>query len=269
MTGLDEVRRSAVISPDGVYRYLLTRRWAVGPLATFVMLNPSTADHETDDPTVRRCMGFARRWGLPGVRVVNLYAYRAASPVQLWTAADPVGPAADRWLQLAAAARGPLVAAWGAAARSDRVDAVLQLPGMTELVALGVTKDGHPSHPLYLPAAAALRPWPARKDAATVTDSAAHRVADTVAEPIPRPAAVVTLRTDKSRRPIGMGVCRNCTDGIVTQASPQKPWLHKRTGLASCRHDRARTCDCSVERGRCWDCVTVHGGGPPILDGAS
>lgn len=158
------VQRHARISDDGLYRYLLTRRWGHGKTATFVMLNPSTADAEVDDPTIRRCVGFAAALGCAALAVVNLYAWRATKPADLWRAPDPVGEKADRYLTLLARAaraeRAPLIAAWGANARPDRVAAVLALPGMDRLTALGVTKDGAPRHPLYLPAAATPAPWP-------------------------------------------------------------------------------------------------------------
>lgn len=171
LPGLEpEVQKDALLSDDGRYRYWLRRRWAghdgVGinyRLVTFVMLNPSTADAELDDPTIRRCTGFARSWGYDGLIVVNLYALRSTDPKGLWAAQDPVGPRNDGNLCAAAlwAHRDdtPIVAAWGANARPDRVAEVLALPHMDRLTCLGVTKDGAPRHPLYLPSAATLTPW--------------------------------------------------------------------------------------------------------------
>lgn len=153
-------RRTARLSACGRYRYLLTREWAPGPTATFVMLNPSTADAEHDDATIRRCLGFSRAWGCGGLAVVNLYALRSTDPAALWIADDPVGPANDRHLVDAAACTdGPLVAAWGANARPGRIAAVLALPGMDRLTALAVTKAGQPRHPLYLPGGLTPQPW--------------------------------------------------------------------------------------------------------------
>lgn len=155
----------ALVSPDGFYRYWLTRTWGTGGHATFVMLNPSTADANEDDPTIRRCIGFAKAWGLGGLRVVNLYALRSTDPKGLWKASDPVGPDNDHWLREAAfhAVRLglPIVAAWGANAKPGRVAQVLALPSMDRLTALGVTKDGAPRHPLYLRADSRLSPWSA------------------------------------------------------------------------------------------------------------
>lgn len=163
--GATGMYRAAVISADHRYRYSLIRRWAdTGPVVCFVMLNPSRADAEVDDNTIRRCIGFARAWGASALRVLNLYAYRSPYPRDLWTAADPVGPENDAALTRAAQRaqdRGwPLIAAWGGNARPDRVAAVLALSGMTALQALGVTRSGAPRHPLYLPTSAVPSPWP-------------------------------------------------------------------------------------------------------------
>jgi hypothetical protein len=157
----------AYLSDDGRYRYTLGRWWGGGlgiGAAVFVMLNPSTADAEVDDPTIRRCIGFAKALGCDGLHVVNLYAYRATKPGDMFAADDPVGPENDRVLTNAATfARRegrPLIAAWGANAKSDRVDRVLRLPGFEALTALGVTRHGAPRHPLYLRADARPQEWP-------------------------------------------------------------------------------------------------------------
>ena len=154
---------NAVLSPDKQYRYMLSRRWATGSPAIFVMLNPSTADAEADDPTVRRCMGFAMTWGLAALVVINLYAYRATDPHDLWKARDPVGPDNDKWLRreflIADSIGAPVVAAWGVNAHEDRVRAVTALPGAHRMVCLGRAKDGAPRHPLYMPADSPLTPW--------------------------------------------------------------------------------------------------------------
>lgn len=159
------VQRAARISECGRYRYSLLRRWGEGPAATFVMLNPSTADADLDDPTIRRCVGFARVLDCSALYVVNLYAWRATDPDELWKADEPVGPGNDRTLavQIASAANSsrPLIAAWGANARDDRVRTVLAMPGAVAFSALHVTKGGAPGHPLYLPASARPIRWPA------------------------------------------------------------------------------------------------------------
>lgn len=164
-TALPTILGSAVLSGCERYRYLLGREWAVGPTAVFVMLNPSTADALHDDPTIRRCLHYARDWGCGALTVVNLYAWRATDPAGLWTAEDPVGPENDAHLRAAAAiaadTSGPLVGAWGANARPDRIGAALALPGMDRMTALAVTKAGQPRHPLYLKANLTPRSWTA------------------------------------------------------------------------------------------------------------
>lgn len=157
------MERTAVLSDDGTYRYVLSRRWGPGPGAVFVMLNPSTADATVDDPTIRRCIGFARAWGLKALLVVNLYALRSPDPALLWTAPDAVGPDNDHWLKrelvLADHIGSPVIAAWGAHARADRVRAVMALPGADRFQCLARNKDGSPKHPLYQPADTIPTPW--------------------------------------------------------------------------------------------------------------
>lgn len=155
----------ARLSDCGQYRYTLSRQWGGNEfnVAVFIMLNPSTADHTVDDPTIRRCIGFAKSWDLDGIRVVNLYALRSTDPKALWSHPDPVGPRNDSWLEtyavLASLNNCPIIAAWGANAKPDRVDAVLNISGMHRLSALGVTKAGQPRHPLYLKSDLIPEPW--------------------------------------------------------------------------------------------------------------
>lgn len=169
MTGPSGMSSDAVISECQTYRYSLSRRWASGASMRFVMLNPSTADATLDDPTIRRCIGFAKREGAAGLVVLNLYAYRATNPKALLTCTDPVGPDNNAWLaaHLQAAAL-PVVAAWGASARADRVRRVLDLVGDVDWRCLGTTKAGYPRHPLYVPGVQPLLPFgPPGKDRPT------------------------------------------------------------------------------------------------------
>lgn len=155
----------ADMSDCGTYRYTLGRRWARGPVLTFLMLNPSTADSSTDDPTLRRCVSFATREGCGAIVVVNLFAYRATKPAELYAATDPIGPDNDTALiaafRVAREHDQKVVAAWGAhPAATARTTAVLALPGMgTGLHALGTTSAGHPRHPLYVRGDTPLAPW--------------------------------------------------------------------------------------------------------------
>lgn len=156
---MPEMFRDAVLSDDLQYRYRLDRRWSEGKRATFVMLNPSTADASEDDPTLRRCMGFAQTWGYSAVRIVNLYAYRATKPADLWRADDPVGPENEAYLRTAGEGSDLLIAAWGANARPQRVDDVINLPGFERIHYLRLTQSGQPGHPLYLPKDLTPTPW--------------------------------------------------------------------------------------------------------------
>lgn len=150
---------TAVFSADRRYRYALTRRWDPDwPLVAWVMLNPSTADALADDPTIRRVISFSRSWRAGGVLVLNLFAWRATNPAELATVDDPVGPLNDQviawwWSVDCDETIGPVVAAWGAhkrlLGRDVRVTDLLRARH-AHLVSLGVTKDGHPRHPLYV-----------------------------------------------------------------------------------------------------------------------
>lgn len=148
------MQRSAALSEDGRYRYGLVRRWSEEKaFATFIMLNPSIADAEVDDPTIRRCMGFAQRWGMGALHVLNLYALRSPYPTDLWKADDPVGPDNDAYLlrhaQSAQMMGWPMVAAWGNNAKPDRVERVVNMPWVNStLTCLGTTMSGAPKHPL-------------------------------------------------------------------------------------------------------------------------
>lgn len=148
---------SATLSPDGKYRYALTRQWGPTPPALWIMLNPSTADAFTDDATIRRVIGFSRQWDCGGAVVVNLFGLRSTDPRVLRDADDPVGPDNDAvaaWYLSGQA--GPIrlvVAAWGAHGHLHGRDVAMQ-----RLIAvhglyphcLGRTRSGQPRHPLRL-----------------------------------------------------------------------------------------------------------------------
>lgn len=149
----DGLTRMAELSECGRYRWWLRRSWkhgGDGRVVCFVMLNPSTADAMIDDPTIRRCMGFARRWGYSAVSVRNLFALRATDPKELLTADDPVGGRRGNiQLRLAATAHTTVVA-WGAKVPFGRDRVALEMFGNQPLWCLGTTKLGHPRHPLYV-----------------------------------------------------------------------------------------------------------------------
>lgn len=182
---MSHMKRSAVI--DGDFRYLLHRSWTVGrgigeggspwPRLCWVMLNPSTADATTDDPTVRKCIGFAKRWGYHAIDIVNLFALRATDPRSLlvgdWR--EHIGAENDEHISKAIRGASTVVAAWGAwgerfrertAEVRDLVDKVVRrrsefVPYIPPpaLLTLGTTSSGEPRHPLMLSYATPTCAW--------------------------------------------------------------------------------------------------------------
>jgi hypothetical protein len=170
----------AVISSCGRYRYVLrrvltniadmdpnaTETTATYKQVTFIMLNPSTADATNDDPTIRRCVAFAKREGASHLSVVNLFAYRTPSPAELKAAKEPVGPENDRYIREEVARAAVVVAAWGAHpfASARAKDVYEDVGGAREFMCLGRTKAGAPRHPLYVSNATPLVSFQERKD---------------------------------------------------------------------------------------------------------
>ncbi|WP_196787592.1 DUF1643 domain-containing protein [Burkholderia stagnalis] len=162
--GLFESERysTAILSEDKRYRYLLTRTWDSRlPVFGFLCLNPSTADETIDDPTVKKCMRFVRSWGGGGLVISNLFAFRATDPAELKMEKDPIGPENDKWIEHALNSTAMTIAAWGCHGvyRGRNLD-ILQRFG-DRLCHLRLTKDNHPSHPLYLPETLRPTPFPA------------------------------------------------------------------------------------------------------------
>lgn len=157
-TGNEAMERGADISPCGRYRYSLWRKWGPGATCMFVGLNPSTADATLDDPTIRRCVGFAKAWGYGALMMTNLFAFRSTLPSTMKAAIDPVGPDNDLHLRAAYFNSGVVIAAWGAHGTHKRRDVQVRAL-LPHLHYLRLTKDGHPGHPLYLPASLKPVPW--------------------------------------------------------------------------------------------------------------
>lgn len=152
----DIFERDAVISDCQKYRYLLRRSWDHSrPRALFVMLNPSTADANVDDATIRSCTRLCKSWGHGSFEVVNLYAYRATDPDELLplTLADRVGPECGRIMSAAIGRCDLVIVAWGkhksAPAWSREVLSSIRAD-KPMVYCLGTNKDGSPKHPLYL-----------------------------------------------------------------------------------------------------------------------
>jgi hypothetical protein len=163
------MNRETIFSPDRKYRYTLWREWPAdidmfGELepgeacagntfkyVQFIGLNPSTADETKDDPTIRRCIGFAKAWGFGALAMTNIFAWRDTDPEKMKQEQHPIGPDNDRWLQEIANGAGVTIAAWGKhGAHLDRAKSVMAL--IPNLHCLRRNKDGSPEHPLYLPA---------------------------------------------------------------------------------------------------------------------
>ena len=156
------MERWASFDPTGRYRYGLGRRWSAAPTLAIVMLNPSQADAQADDPTIRRCIGLAQGWGFGAIAVVNLFAYRSPHPQVLRQVDDPVGPANDTALTEAAHRAEQIMLAWGnggSLMERDRAVLTLLTPHQDKLHCLGHNRTGQPRHPLYVPSDISLQPW--------------------------------------------------------------------------------------------------------------
>lgn len=147
------MKRDAFISEDGLYRYVLTREWAEpdmpSKLVVFVGLNPSTADALVDDPTIRRCVGFAKAWGFNRLLMVNLFAFRATDPRDMKLARDPEGEFNAPIVGAASSVADLTIAAWGTIGEFKE-QGQRYLSGLKNPHHLGLTKGGFPKHPLYL-----------------------------------------------------------------------------------------------------------------------
>jgi hypothetical protein len=144
----------AILSSCNLYRYWLWRIWdRAKPLLVWVMLNPSTADANVNDPTILACIDFAKRNGYGGFIVVNLFGWRATNPAELQKVIDPVGPENDSFIFEALSKADRIVCAWGAhrfaRSRAREVLDVMTLAGL-EVMALQINQDGSPKHPLYV-----------------------------------------------------------------------------------------------------------------------
>lgn len=152
-------KSNAIFSEDRQYRYSLSRKWNDElPVVLFIGLNPSTADETQDDPTIRRCIAFARDWGYGGIMMVNLFALRATDPAVLKLHCDPVGPENNSWIMRGYFQAERAIAVWGTkGSYRERDEDVRVLIG--ELYCLGLTKGGYPKHPLYLPKTTKIVPF--------------------------------------------------------------------------------------------------------------
>lgn len=150
---------TAKFSPCRVYRYTLWRIWGDGKrFVQFIGLNPSTADELKNDPTVRRCIIFAKDWGYDGMCMTNLFAYRSPSPQVMKKQAEPIGEENDKYLMEIAASAELIVAAWGNHGKHRKRDDAIKEMFKSRLTCLATSDGGNPKHPLYL--SGALKPFP-------------------------------------------------------------------------------------------------------------
>jgi len=173
---MQNMKLEADLSECGRYRYTLTRTWdATKPTVVFIGINPSTANADVEDPTSRRCNDFARRWDAGSMQLINLYAFRSTFPDFLYAEdadgeriggvrSDAVGPQNDEFIArvLASPRVTTVVAAWGAHKIAEqRAAAVVALAERysRQLMCLGLTKQGAPRHPLYVPKMTTLVPY--------------------------------------------------------------------------------------------------------------
>ena len=143
------MKTDAILSECKTYRYVLSRTWDESKgYALFIGLNPSTADGEKDDPTINRCIDYAKSWGYGGIKVVNLFAYRATLPSDLKQASNPIGPENDKFIRKFQKDAEVIIAAWGDdGVFKDRYKEILKLT--PSLKCLKINKSGQPAHPLY------------------------------------------------------------------------------------------------------------------------
>ena len=156
---------SADISDDGLYRYWLSRRLGMGERTIlFVGLNPSKADGQTDDPTIVRCVGFARSWEFDWFFMGNLNAWRTTDPKRLPKGIEAVGDRNQEALKWMAQRAEIVVAAWGSNPLNDYARTLAKMIlEMPHTRCLGQNQDGSPKHPLYLRRDVELSPLTARE----------------------------------------------------------------------------------------------------------
>ena len=159
---VDCVEYGAIFDVNGRYRYSLWRSWSTHyPRIVFILLNPSSADEQRNDPTIRRCMGFARAWNFGSMEVVNLFAYRATDYRELFKVSDPIGEENNHFLLQAVERCSTVVLGWGTRGTllgRDR-QVISLLAHRNDVYCLGIMKDGKPRHPLYIKCDTNLMPF--------------------------------------------------------------------------------------------------------------
>jgi len=165
-TAGEDHRSFALFSDDEKYRYILERIWdPIEKRILFIMLNPSTADAKKNDPTVKRCCDFAKKWGYGSIVVCNLFAYRSTNPAALVTVENPIGPENMEYIRKAMGSSDTIVAAWGNNVLPNfYISTVHQVTEMGNVLGkdiwcLDTNENGQPVHPLYQKGDIDLKLW--------------------------------------------------------------------------------------------------------------
>ena len=154
------MEKGAEISECSKYRYSLWRIWDKDkPIFTFIGLNPSTADHVQDDPTITRCINFAKSWGGGGIYMANLFAYRATKPQEMMAQEDPIGTQNDEYLHRLASQSKHIIACWGNDGAFKERSAFVKQLLKDKLYYLELNKSGEPKHPLYIHSSTQIKPF--------------------------------------------------------------------------------------------------------------
>lgn len=157
-----ECEKTAHLSSCGRYRYSLTRKWGPEASVGYIMLNPSTADASDDDPTIRKCIGFAKKYEFGGIVVRNLFNFRSKSPTDLPKQLDPIGDDGDKAIKSLPKECALIIVAWGNIHKllRNRATWAIATLGTANLFCLGINEGGSPKHPLYVPYNAPLLRFP-------------------------------------------------------------------------------------------------------------
>ena len=144
------MKKDAILSKDRKYRYVLSRIWNDSePMIMFIGLNPSTADEKEDDPTIRKCIDFAKNWGYGGFYMLNLFAFRATHPEDMFKENEPIGKDNDKYIKEYSKKCDKVMCVWGNnGVYKNRSKEVLEM--LDNAYYLKLNQTGEPAHPLYL-----------------------------------------------------------------------------------------------------------------------
>ena len=144
------MKKDAILSEDRKYRYVLSRIWDESkPLVVIIGLNPSTADEKDDDNTIKKCINFSKNWGYGGLYMLNLFAFRATAPSDMFNASSPIGEENSKYIEKYSKLSDKVICAWGNNGNfKNRSKEVLL--NIENKFYLKLNKSGEPAHPLYL-----------------------------------------------------------------------------------------------------------------------